>query len=88
MTHYTSEEWADYRENRLPDDERARREEHLYQCDQCLALYMEDLPDAVPVVWEAETVKRWDDALMAAVADWEPLQGMLPNPRLSLQKRR
>ncbi|GMB09223.1 hypothetical protein [Thermolongibacillus altinsuensis] len=41
MNHYTNEEWRQFICDVLPEEKREEMENHLYTCDQCLAVYME-----------------------------------------------
>ncbi|UUZ82559.1 zf-HC2 domain-containing protein [Paenibacillus sp. P26] len=43
MSHIGAERWMQYVKDELPPAERERCEEHLLQCDMCLAVYMECL---------------------------------------------
>lgn len=50
--HMTRSQWQSFIQNQLPDDERERYEDHLYTCDDCLAVYMvclEELEQPVAV---------------------------------------
>ncbi|MDR6553691.1 hypothetical protein [Paenibacillus qinlingensis] len=40
MQHYTQLEWMQYVEESLPSEARNEMENHLYRCDDCLAIYM------------------------------------------------
>jgi anti-sigma factor RsiW len=41
MSHYTKEEWRQFIFDVLPEEKREEMENHLYSCDECLAVYME-----------------------------------------------
>lgn len=41
MTHFSKEAWCNYTLDLLSHNERESMEQHLYECDHCLALYME-----------------------------------------------
>ncbi|WP_242223802.1 hypothetical protein [Bacillus cereus group sp. BfR-BA-01380] len=41
MTHFSKEAWCNYILDLLSNSERESMEQHLYECDHCLALYME-----------------------------------------------
>ena len=45
MNHIPYEQWLPYINNELDPKVRASFDEHLYQCDHCLAQYMEALED-------------------------------------------
>ncbi|WP_433773273.1 hypothetical protein [Bacillus wiedmannii] len=45
MTHYTKEDWSNYTLDLISNNERESMEEHLYECDHCLALYMESMDE-------------------------------------------
>lgn len=64
MKHYDASEWIGYVENRLPEEQRAGMEDHLYRCDQCLGLYMTSL-EAIPTpsLMETNTEPLTDELL-------------------------
>ncbi|KEK24644.1 hypothetical protein [Bacillus gaemokensis] len=41
MTHFSKKVWRNYTLDLLSDTERESVEQHLYECDHCLTLYME-----------------------------------------------
>lgn len=41
VTHYTLEEWHQYVKGALTEEEKIEYENHLYECDQCLTLFIE-----------------------------------------------
>lgn len=43
--HMTRIEWLSFIHNQLPDVERERYEDHLYICDDCLAVFMDCLAE-------------------------------------------
>ncbi|MGQ0517897.1 hypothetical protein ACT453_49885, partial [Bacillus sp. D-CC] len=45
MMHYSKEDWRNYTLNVIESNERESMEEHLYECDHCLALYMESIDE-------------------------------------------
>ncbi|MGE6362658.1 hypothetical protein ACQKD9_02020 [Bacillus paramycoides] len=45
MTHYTKEDWSNYTLDLIASNECESMEEHLYECDHCLALYMESIDE-------------------------------------------
>ena len=53
MSHFAREQWSAYVQNRLSGEERRRCEEHLYNCDFCLSVYLECVEregDALPAL--------------------------------------
>ncbi|AST92353.1 anti-sigma factor family protein [Sutcliffiella cohnii] len=57
MNHYTQEEWLAYIQDELSEDRRTILEDHLYSCDQCLHVYLEQLnyvSDTLPMLSEEE----------------------------------
>ncbi|KFN02602.1 hypothetical protein D0U04_03715 [Bacillus clarus] len=45
MMHYSKEDWRNYTLDFIASNERESMEEHLYECDYCLALYMESIDE-------------------------------------------
>lgn len=45
MMHYSKEDWRNYTLDFIESNERESMEEHLYECDHCLALYMESIDE-------------------------------------------
>ncbi|EJQ52450.1 hypothetical protein QUG02_08800 [Bacillus hominis] len=45
MMHYSKEDWSNYTLDTIANNERESMEEHLYECDHCLALYMESIDE-------------------------------------------
>ena len=45
MMHYSKEDWRNYTLDFIESNERESMEEHLYECDDCLALYMESIDE-------------------------------------------
>ena len=45
MMHYSKEDWRNYTLDFIESNERESMEEHLYECDRCLALYMESIDE-------------------------------------------
>ncbi|HHT7235750.1 MULTISPECIES: hypothetical protein [Bacillus] len=45
MMHYSKEDWHKYTLDVIASNEREFMEEHLYKCDHCLALYMENIDE-------------------------------------------
>lgn len=46
MNHVDRSKWRSYIEGNLPDEEMIVCEEHLYDCDDCMSLYMECLEES------------------------------------------
>ncbi|WP_240419778.1 anti-sigma factor family protein [Paenibacillus periandrae] len=47
MKHYTGEQWMNYVEQRLIDEDNQQMEMHLGTCDSCMELYMQSLERVV-----------------------------------------
>ncbi|MBJ8050674.1 hypothetical protein JDS87_01275 [Bacillus cereus] len=45
MMHYSKEDWCNYTLDIISNNERESMEEHLYECEHCLALYMESIDE-------------------------------------------
>ncbi|WP_459501376.1 hypothetical protein [Bacillus sp. C1] len=45
MTHYSKEDWRNYTLDLISNSERDSMEEHLYECEHCLARYMESIDE-------------------------------------------
>lgn len=66
MNHYTEEAWKQYVEERLSPDHLSEMELHLYQCDECLTMYMtglEQMETILPIM-ERDT-QGYVDAIIA-----------------------
>ena len=54
MNHFTKEEWLAYINNSLQETTHNEIEDHLYSCDQCLELYMEQIENQTEQLPEIE----------------------------------
>ncbi|MDF0728948.1 hypothetical protein PY093_20250 [Cytobacillus sp. S13-E01] len=61
MDHYTHEEWLAYINNNLPKATHSELEDHLYSCDQCLELYMEQIDNQTEQLPEIENINFTDE---------------------------
>lgn len=66
MNHYTEQAWKQYVEERLSPDTLSEMELHLYQCDECLTMYMTSLEqmETVLPIMEMDT-QGYVDAIIA-----------------------
>ncbi|KRE41773.1 hypothetical protein [Paenibacillus sp. Soil724D2] len=66
MTHYNEQAWKQYVEERLSPDTLSEMELHLYQCDECLTMYMTCLEqmEAILPIMEKDT-QGYVDAIIA-----------------------
>ncbi|MDQ0903023.1 hypothetical protein [Paenibacillus sp. V4I7] len=66
MNHYNEQAWKQYVEERLSPDTLSGMELHLYQCDECLTMYMtclEQMETVLPIM-ERDT-QGYVDAIIA-----------------------
>ncbi|WP_261303417.1 hypothetical protein [Paenibacillus andongensis] len=66
MNHYNEQAWKLYVEERLSPDKISEMELHLYQCDECLTIYMtclEQMETNLPIL-EKDT-QEYVDAIIA-----------------------
>lgn len=66
MNHYNEQAWKQYVEERLSPDTLSEMELHLYQCDECLTMYMtclEQMEAILPII-EKDT-QGYVDAIIA-----------------------
>lgn len=61
MNHITNEQWLTYVKDELDEKLRIDYEEHLYGCDQCLALYLE----AVEIVEQQALIITTDEIIQS-----------------------
>ncbi|MDQ0891890.1 hypothetical protein QFZ81_006978 [Paenibacillus sp. V4I9] len=66
MNHYNEHVWKQYVEERLSPDTLSEMELHLYQCDECLSMYMTCLEqmEAILPIMERDT-QGYVDAIIA-----------------------
>jgi hypothetical protein len=75
MKHFDRDVWVDYMADTLSEEQRALLEDHLYQCDKCMAEYMEALgQEVVPSVGPHDAF-QFDEKVMSAIA----LERMVPD---------
>ncbi|MBP1967789.1 zf-HC2 domain-containing protein [Paenibacillus aceris] len=66
MKHYHEQAWSQYVNGQLPPSEIGEMEQHLYGCEDCLALYMicmEQMTTTLPVMATEE--QKYVDAVLA-----------------------
>lgn len=66
MNHYNEQAWKQYVEEHLSPDHLSEMELHLYQCDECLTMYMtclEQMETVLPIM-ERDT-QEYVDAIIA-----------------------
>jgi anti-sigma factor RsiW len=68
MKHVDRGGWVDYVADTLSDERRAALEEHLYQCDDCMASYMEALGQEVVPSAGPKDASLFDEKVMSAIA--------------------
>jgi len=72
MSHITEEEWINYVNNQLPDHVRDKYENHLYDCEHCLNLYLKALAyheNQLPVI---ENEEAFTEKIMTKVGKKQP----------------
>lgn len=65
--HRSMEYWIAYVENRLSQTERGEAERHLYDCDDCLTMYLR-AAEQQPVAWDAERAEAVTAAVISRVS--------------------
>ncbi|MGO4269537.1 hypothetical protein AB4Z22_06780 [Paenibacillus sp. TAF58] len=66
MNHYNEQAWKQYVEERLSPDTLSEMEFHLYQCDECLTMYMtflEQMEAILPIM--EKDMQGYVDAIIA-----------------------
>jgi anti-sigma factor RsiW len=85
MKHYSALEWQDYIDQRLPLSLRDALEEHLYDCEHCLQLYMLALENTTTETLTAANESFADQVMNAIVLEERMLKlPALPPSRSSL----
>ncbi len=64
MTHMTKEQWLKYVNNSLDEKTRKHYENHLYECDHCLALYLLAVEEAEHELPDLLAPSSFTDSLM------------------------
>jgi hypothetical protein len=65
--HYSKEQWRQYIQRLIPDQDAEHMDNHLYACDICLEIYMEclehasQLPSMIPMT-------EWNDQVMEMIS--------------------
>ncbi|MFM1654560.1 hypothetical protein ACI7RC_21040 [Brevibacillus sp. B_LB10_24] len=68
MRHYTRAEWTSYLHDVLSESEREQYDQHLYSCEECLALYMECLEDGKTSLPLLTDEQQFADAVMVELS--------------------
>ncbi|WP_159885301.1 anti-sigma factor [Paenibacillus puerhi] len=84
MTHVPEEQWLLFASGQLESDERQRCEDHLEQCDECLALYAHAVERLAYSLPEPDM----DQLAEGAMQRWEERYGAAAvNARCSLEEK-
>lgn len=69
MNHVNEAKWLAYVQHRLPENERAKLEEHLYSCDVCLDVFMSclELADASMPLEAEHPAKAFDESVLRRI---------------------
>lgn len=90
MSHIGAERWMQYVKDELPPAERERCEEHLLQCDMCLAVYMECLERSEGLLPGLSDEREFAGQVMARLEEQAPteIKPSLTGPDSSLRRKR
>ncbi len=67
--HFSKDAWLAYVTNRLPAEQREAQEAHLYDCEDCLSIYMTCLADDDLQLPPLENETVFTDHLMQSIAN-------------------
>jgi len=69
MKHYSMDEWKKYVNDELGQDLRVQYETHLYQCDQCLDIYLQAVAEAETILPVMSDEAEFTDSIMALITE-------------------
>jgi predicted anti-sigma-YlaC factor YlaD len=69
MKHYSMDEWKKYVNDELGQDLRVQYETHLYQCDQCLDIYLQTVAEAESILPVMSDEAEFTDSIMALITE-------------------
>ncbi|MGO4499941.1 hypothetical protein AB4114_29105 [Paenibacillus sp. 2RAB27] len=71
--HFNQQAWLQYVEERLPLQEQDEMESHLYQCDECLANYMQCVEQVIAITdMDGEQTTAYVNGIIARTVGMKP----------------
>jgi len=72
MNHQSKDHWLDYVNDELPETTRIEYEEHLYDCETCMDVYLQVIEEASHLPEDVKDEKSFTDEVMSQI-EKEPL---------------
>lgn len=87
MKHYNLAEWQQYVQDGLDEEIRVQYENHLYQCDQCLELYVQAVETNEAEVNDISESDYFTDKIMEQIYDQSKQQPEEEKKRIQSHKQ-